>query len=137
MNRIQAALSVLIGGVPKITFGLEKATAIFKAATGRFDGDKSKAVPFAIMETARAMGAEITVFEEAKAEKLGIAGDIKMVEAVASNVTRQNRDLIITLEAKKTVAEKTIADTNRHAVGRVASLKKDGEAVDAVVDFFA
>lgn len=48
--------------------GLDKATKIYNATQGRYDADASKAVPFAIMATAEALGVKVTIQEEASSK---------------------------------------------------------------------
>lgn len=72
-------LGVIIGVVAVLVLnskklGLDKATRIYNATHGRYDADASKAVPFAIMATAEALGVKVTIQEEASS-KLGDLSD--------------------------------------------------------------
>jgi len=135
-KRIQFALQVLFGGIPKVTFGLQKATAIFMAASGRYDGDQSKAVPFAILETAKAMGAEVTLFEEVADKKEAIVERINDQHEHVARVTTSTALAIKKLEAEKADLEQAAKNVQQRADGMVSALQRDAADLEKVSEFF-
>ena len=135
-KRIKLALQVLFGGIPKVTFGLQKATAIFMAASGRYDGDQSKAVPFAILETAKAMGAEVTLFEEVADKKEAIAERITDQHEHVARVATHTALAIKKLEAEKAELEQAAKSVQQRAEGLVNALQRDAADLEKVAEFF-
>lgn len=136
MGRLSLALNVLVNGMPKITFDLGKATAIFNAARGRYAGDETKAVPFAILQTAKAMGAEVTLFVEAKERKAEIAASVKEAIIRAENATTDGKAEIARLEEAKRAIEAEIATVTNRMTARTLTLNGEAEAITAVETFF-
>jgi len=137
VERMRLALHILLGGVPpRVSFGLKKATAIFMAASGRYDDDQSKAVPFAILETAKAMGAEVTLFEELADKKESIADRISDQHEYASRVATSTALAIKKLEAERAELEQAAKSVQQRADGMVSALQRDAADLERVGEFF-
>lgn len=134
-TRLSFALNVLVNGMPKVTFGLDKAKAIFNAARGRY-ADETKAVPFAILQTAEAMGAEITLFAEAQERKAEIAASVKEATTRAENAAADGQAEIARLEEAKRGIEAEIAAVTNRMTARKLTLNGEAEAITAVETFF-
>lgn len=80
-------LGVIIGVVAVLVLnskklGLDKATKIYNATKGRYDADASKAVPFAIMATAEALGVKVTIQEEASSKQEDLSDTMQKSRAL-------------------------------------------------------
>lgn len=87
MGTVYLILAVLVGMVVATLItnkklGLDKATRIYNATHGRYDADASKAVPFAIMATAEALGVKVTIQEEASSKQEDLSDTMQKSRAL-------------------------------------------------------
>lgn len=136
IKRLQLALAVLAGGLPKVIFDYKAASGIYVAANGRYDSDGSKAVPFVILETAKALGAEITLFEEIAEKKESIADSISETHDRVQNVTARAEARIKSLEAEKAAVLTEAESIRKNAEGWIKALELDANSITAVAEFF-
>ncbi|EKD23649.1 MAG: hypothetical protein ACD_81C00205G0002 [uncultured bacterium] len=119
-----------------VTLGLDKATAIFQEAKGKFDGSANKAVPFAIIATARALGAEVTLFDEGKQKATELASNMAAISDITAKANKKREALIAELRRKVAEVEETIKTEGENAVRQIVALDEEKIAVKEVVDFF-
>ena len=118
------------------TLDLSKATVIFQEAKGKFSADANKAVPFAIMATARALGAEVTLFVEGREKASELESTRNAVVAQAITTRMVGEEDIEGLKARIAEIDRSIKAAEVHAQSRAASLDEEKQAVVEVVDFF-
>ena len=117
--------------------GLATAETIFKQANGSIKGDESGAVPFAIVATAEALGAEVTIQEEC-----ALAVDELAIEVVAAQEDLEVEShfaskKILELEARIQMEKDAVAKTEEQTGEAVHYLNQRREEVADVSKFFA
>lgn len=136
MKKFRQIFAILFNSQQPVIFGLQHALNIFRQTKGRYDGDESKAVPFAILATATALGAEVKIQEEGM-EAIENINEI-INEKLSSNANFEKRMQAVIADMLKDVEEKKISieEAASRTQKAVEDFTRNKNEVEAALEFF-
>jgi hypothetical protein len=118
------------------TFGLQKARDIYLAAKGKFDSEGDKAVPFAILATANALGAYVRIKGEGQEEIIKINEHTLEVVGRNEGLIKSSEERISNL-FKEIETEKRSISINKKTIEETVTKNEEAiKGTQAILDFF-
>lgn len=119
------------------TIGLDEGTAIFNATSTAFGkGVDNSVIPFVVTQTALALGANVTVVQEAEQRADELAQSVLDANNAHANFETRTNALIEELQYQINAHNSAIDDSQTTTKNEVANLDTQREGVEAVGAFF-
>ena len=120
----------------KPVLGLQQAEEIYTQASDGIKNDSAKAVPFAIIATAQALGADVTVCDECSRVVSNIETSVASTQNHVIEERKKSDARINELQAQIEKEIRSIEHTKKYAATKIAELETRKNEVSKIADFF-